>query len=213
MRAAIIGSGFIARVHATALRAIGVEIVAISGRTAAGAEAFGEGRAYDDLAALLEREQIDALHVCTPNAVHAAPALAAIERGIHVVCEKPLALSTDETRAMIAAAEARRVVHATCYHVRGYPLVEQMRVDVAEGVVGAVSFVHGRYLCDDVLFPTSGWRVDPARSAHSSCRRAPPAGRTSCCSNARGRRRGSPGTRRRRPRCAAGRPTGRRRSW
>jgi predicted dehydrogenase len=167
MRAAIIGTGFIARVHAIALRAIGVEVAAVSGRTAAGAEAFGEGRPYDDLGELLEREQFDVLHVCTPNAVHAAQALAAIEHGIHVVCEKPLAVSTEQSRAMLAAADERGVVHATCYHVRGYPLVEQMRVDVADGVVGDVSFVHGRYLCDDVLFPASGWRVDPDRSGPS----------------------------------------------
>jgi predicted dehydrogenase len=167
MRAAIIGTGFIARVHAIALRAIGVEVAAVSGRTAAGAEAFGEGRPYDDLAALLEREHFDVLHVCTPNAVHAAQAIAAIERGIHVVCEKPLAVSVDEARAMLAAADEHGVVHATCYHVRGYPLVEQMRVDVADGIVGDVSFVHGRYLCDDVLFPASGWRLDPDLSGPS----------------------------------------------
>jgi predicted dehydrogenase len=167
MRAAIIGTGFIARVHAIALRAIGVEVAAVSGRTAAGAEAFGEGQPYDDLAALLEREHVDVLHVCTPNAVHAAQALAAIERGIHVVCEKPLSVSTEESRAMLGAADERGVVHATCYHVRGYPLVEQMRVDVADGVVGDVSFVHGRYLCDDLLFPASGWRVDPVQSGPS----------------------------------------------
>jgi len=68
---------------------------------------------------------------------------------------------------MLAAADERGVVHATCYHVRGYPLVEQMRVDVADGVIGDVSFVHGRYLCDDVLFPASGWRLDPDRSGAS----------------------------------------------
>jgi predicted dehydrogenase len=59
------------------------------------------------------------------------------------------------------------MVHATCYHARGYPLVEQMRVEVATGAVGEVSFVHGRYLCDDVLFPASGWRVDPEQSGPS----------------------------------------------
>ena len=58
-------------------------------------------------------------------------------------------------------------MNATCYHTRGYPLVEQMRTDVAGGVVGEVAFVHGRYLCDDVLFPASGWRIDPARSGPS----------------------------------------------
>jgi len=167
MRAAIVGSGFIARVHALALRAIGVEVAAVCGRTHEGAASLGEGRAYDDLATLLEEEQIDAVHLCTPNALHAEQAIAAIERGIAVVCEKPLAVSTAESGAMLAAAEGRGVVHATCYHVRGYPLVEQMRVDVSEGVVGDVSFVHGRYLCDDVLFPASGWRVHPDRSGPS----------------------------------------------
>jgi predicted dehydrogenase len=167
VRAAIVGTGFIARVHAVALQALGVEVAAVCGRTREGAEAFGVGRAYDELGDLLEREHVDVLHVCTPNALHGPEALAAIECGLHVVCEKPLAVSTDESRAMLAAAEERGIVHATCYHVRGYPLVEQMRADVADGVVGEVSFVHGRYLCDDVLFPASGWRVDPARSGPS----------------------------------------------
>ena len=167
MRAAIVGTGFIARVHAIALQAIGVEVVAVCGRTRASAEAFAAGEAYDDLGELLAREHVDALHVCTPNAVHATQALAAIEHGIHVVCEKPLAVSTGESRSMIEAAEERGLVHATCYHVRSYPLVEQMRVDVARGSLGDLSFVHGRYLCDDVLFPASGWRLDPARSGTS----------------------------------------------
>jgi len=167
MRAAIAGTGFIARVHEIALRAIGVEVAAVCGRTRTGAEAFGSGRAYDELGELLEHERIDVLHVCTPNVLHAEQTQAAIERGIHVVCEKPLTVSPDESRSLLDAAEERGVVHATCYHVRGYPLVEQMRVDVDEGVLGDVLFVHGRYLCDDVLFPASGWRVDPARSGPS----------------------------------------------
>ena len=167
MRAAIVGTGFIARVHAIALQAIGIEVAAVCGRTRASAVAFAAGEAYDDLGELLEREQVDVLHICTPNAVHAAQALAAIAHGIHVVCEKPLAVSTSESRAMVTAAEERGLVHATCYHTRSYPLVEQMRVDVARGSIGDVSFVHGRYLCDDVLFPASGWRLDPARSGPS----------------------------------------------
>jgi predicted dehydrogenase len=167
MRAAIVGTGFIASVHAIALHAIGVEVAAVCGRTPERAEGFRGAAAFGDLEELLERERVDALHVCTPNHLHAEQALAAIERGVHVVCEKPLAVSTEESRALVAAAEERRVVHATCYHVRGYPLVEQMRVDVASGTVGDVSFVHGRYVCDDVLFPASGWRVDPAASGPS----------------------------------------------
>jgi predicted dehydrogenase len=167
MRAAIVGTGFIARVHAIALQAIGVELAAVCGRTRERAESFGSAAAYADLRELLERERIDALHVCTPNNLHAEQALAALERGIHVVCEKPLATSAEESRALVAAAEGGGLVHATCYHVRGYPLVEQMRVDVASGAVGDVSFLHGRYVCDDVLFPASGWRIDPAASGPS----------------------------------------------
>jgi predicted dehydrogenase len=167
MRAAIVGTGFIARVHADALRAIGVDVAAVAGRTLAAAEAFGAGTPYADLDALLDAERPDVLHVCTPNDVHARQALAAIERGIHVVCEKPLAISTDECAALVAAAEEQSVVHAVCYHVRGYPLVEHMRAEVADGALGELTFVHGRYLCDDVLFPASGWRVDPARSGPS----------------------------------------------
>jgi predicted dehydrogenase len=167
VRAAIVGTGFIARVHAIALNALGVEVAAVCGRTREGAEAFGVGRAYTDLGELLDGEQVAALHICTPNSLHASETLAAIERGLHVVCEKPLAVSTAESRAMLDAAEEGGIVHATCYHVRGYPLVEQMRADVAVGAVGEVSFLHGRYLCDDVLFPASGWRIDPAHSGPS----------------------------------------------
>ena len=161
-RAAIVGTGFIGRVHAIALRAIGVEVAAVCGRTLEGAEAFGEGRPYDDLDELLDAEQVDVLHVCTPNDVHAEQALAALERGVHVVCEKPLAVSTRGEPAMVdAAAERAGSCTRPATTSRGYPLVEQMRVDVAAGAVGEVAFVHGRYLCDDVLFPASGWRARP----------------------------------------------------
>ena len=166
-RAAIVGTGFIARVHARALRALGVELAAVCAHTGAGAESFGEGVLYTDLQRLLESERVDVLHVCTPNAVHAEQALAALERGIHVVCEKPLAVSTGESAALVAAAADRSLIGATCYHARGYPLVEQMRAECASGAIGTISFVHGRYLCDDVLYPAVGWRTDPVRSGPS----------------------------------------------
>lgn len=167
MRAAIVGSGFIARVHARALRSLGVEVVAVCGRTAEGAASLGEGTPYSDLAQLLDTQQVDALHICTPNDVHAEQALAALERGVHVVCEKPLTVSSEESARLVAVAAERSLVGATCYHARGYPLVEQMRVDRAEGRIGDVAFVHGRYLCDDVLYPAIGWRTDPAKSGPS----------------------------------------------
>jgi predicted dehydrogenase len=166
-RAAIAGTGFIARVHAAALRELGIEVAAVCGRTRAGAEAFGIGRPYANVDELLDAEQVDVLHVCTPNDVHAQQALAALERGVHVVCEKPLAVTAAESDRMTVAAAECGLIAATCYHARFYPVVEHLRAETAAGSLGAVQFVHGRYLCDDVLFPASGWRLDPARSGPS----------------------------------------------
>ena len=132
MRAAIVGTGFIARVHEGVLRSLGVEIVAVAGRTRESAAAFDAAPAYDDVEALLDAERPDVLHVCTPNDAHARSALAALARGVHVVCEKPLAVSSEECEALVGAAEERNLVNAVCYHVRGYPLVEHMRAALTQ---------------------------------------------------------------------------------
>jgi predicted dehydrogenase len=170
-RAAIVGTGFAARVHARALRELGVTVAAVCGRTRAGADALaaelGGTAAYDDLNELLRAEAPEVLHVCTPNHVHAGQALAALARGVHVVCEKPLACSSEESARMLDEAERRSLVAATAYHVRGYPLVEHMRAEIAAGALGRLVSVHGRYLCDDALAGPGGWRLDPARSGPS----------------------------------------------
>ena len=154
MRAGIVGTGFVSRVHVGTLAQVGVEVVGVWGRD-------------DDLGSMLDAERPDVLHVCTPNAVHAEQALAAIERGIHVVCEKPLAVSGEESMRMIEAAAHAGVVGATCYHVRGYPLVERMHSAVAAGELGELRLVHGRYFCDDVLVGAGGWRLRPESSGPS----------------------------------------------
>jgi predicted dehydrogenase len=102
--------------------------------------------------------------VCTPNLLHAEQAISALERGVHVVCEKPLGTSTEESARMLEALEASGRVGAVAFHVRGYPLVEHMRATVSAGRLGDVRVVHGRYACDDALLVSGGWRVDPARS-------------------------------------------------
>ena len=166
-RAAIVGTGYIAGVHAAALREIGVEVAAVCGRTRERAEELKIGRPYGDLGELLDSESVDALHICTPNDRHATEALTAIERGVHVICEKPLATTTEESAQMAEAATERGLVAATCYHSRAYPLVEHMRAERAAGALGEITLVHGRYFCDDLLFAPSGWRTDPAQSGPS----------------------------------------------
>ncbi|HEX6699297.1 MAG TPA: Gfo/Idh/MocA family oxidoreductase, partial [Gaiellaceae bacterium] len=154
MRAGIVGGGFVSRVHASALAQLRVELVGVWGRD-------------DDLGAMLDAARPDVLHVCTPNALHAEQALAALERGIHVVCEKPLAVTSEESVRMVEAAAHAGLVGATCYHVRGYPLVDRMRAAVGAGELGDVRVVHGRYLCDDVLHGDAGWRTRPESSGPS----------------------------------------------
>jgi predicted dehydrogenase len=166
--AAIVGTGYVARVHAHALRQIGVPVVAVCGRSTAGAFAGEVGAAaFGDLDELLATERPTALHVCTPNAAHAAQALLAIERGVHVICEKPLAVSSAEAQGLVDAAAAAGLIAACCYHCRGYPLVERMRAEVAAGAVGTVQAVHGRYACDDLFQLPTGWRSDPADAGPS----------------------------------------------
>ena len=161
MRAGIVGTGFIARVHAGVLRSLGVEVAAVCSRDPARAAELGTP--YDDLDELLRSAEIDALHVCTPNALHAEQALHALQRGVHVVCEKPLAVSTQESARMVEAGEG--LVTATCFHVRGYPLVERMRATAPE--LGEMRVVHGRYFCDDAVREPDGWRLDPELSGPS----------------------------------------------
>ncbi len=116
LRAAIVGTGAIAHAHAESLRELGVPIVGVADqvREAADgfAEKFGAEAVYEDLATMLAEARPDVLHVCTPPVVHAEQAVAALDAGVHVVCEKPAALSLAQLDEMTAAAERndRRLV-------------------------------------------------------------------------------------------------------
>ena len=109
LRAAIVGTGAIAHAHAQAIAATpDAELVAVVDRDLDHARTFAErwGRpeVADSLEALLAAGGVDVLHVCTPPGVHAEQAIAALDNGAHVVCEKPAALSLDELDAMTDAA-------------------------------------------------------------------------------------------------------------
>ena len=71
MRVAIVGAGYIARVHARIARELGGDVVAVCGQTLASAETFGIGMAYDNLGRLLAEQRPDVVHICTPNNLHA----------------------------------------------------------------------------------------------------------------------------------------------
>src|SRR5258708_29692017 len=117
VRAAIVGSGYIARVHARLIREIGGEVVAVCGRTLSAAATFGVGRAYDNVNAMLRAEKPDVVHVCSPNSFHAEQTIAALQAGAHVLCEMPMETASVEYLRLIDAADKAKCVSelASCY--------------------------------------------------------------------------------------------------
>lgn len=165
--AGIVGVGFIGVAHAEALRRIGVEVGGVVGsspeRTARKAEEAGLPHRHQSVEELLADPAIDVVHIASPNHLHVDQALAALEAGKHVVCEKPLGVTSAETEHVLSAAERSGRVHAVCLNVRFYPLCHQMRAMVAAGDIGTPRLVSGSYLQDWMLLPTDwNWRIDPA---------------------------------------------------
>src|SRR5690606_15559610 len=117
-------------------------------RARAAVASLGLDRAYDDLETLLADDDIDLVHVCTPNATHAAIAIAAIEAGKHVICEKPLALSSADADRMTDLAAEHGVIATVPFVYRYHPLVREARARIAAGETGRVLTVSGRYLQD-----------------------------------------------------------------
>ena len=162
MRAALIGPGYIARVHARLIQELGGKVVAVCGRTISSASAFGIGNAYDNVAAMLRAERPDVVHVCSPNPFHAEQAIAAFAAGAHVLCEKPMATSIDDANRMIDAADKARRVGAIAYCYRCYPLVRELRRLVRAGHFGELWRVGGLYLSQDVFDPAKyQWHFTP----------------------------------------------------
>lgn len=164
----IIGTGFMGVTHTEALRRLGINVVGIVGSTPERARAKAESanlpRVYDSLDALLAEPEIHAVHVTTPNDVHASQALAAMRAGKHIICEKPLAMNSTETAALVAAAAASGLVNAVCFNQRYYPMVHQAQAMVEEGAIGQPRLVSGGYLQDWLLLETDwNWRLEAAR--------------------------------------------------
>ncbi|WP_369046040.1 Gfo/Idh/MocA family protein [Sinomonas sp. P10A9] len=172
LRSGIIGTGFIGEVHAHAVRAAGGTVSAVAGRTTASAEraapALGALHAAASPEALIERDDIDVVHICTPNATHAQYTKLAIAAGKAVVCEKPLATSVEDAAELADLARRHRSVAAVPFVYRFYPAVREARDLARRGDAGRLWLLHGSYLQDWLASPqATNWRVDPARGGAS----------------------------------------------
>lgn len=181
LRIAIIGTGFMGRMHAHAWRTAPrffdlprepravVLVGSDAGRAAAAAERFGIPESADDWRRVIERDDIDAVDICTPGDTHAEIALAALAAGRHVLCEKPLANDiADADRMAEAAAEAaaRGVVAMCGFSYRRTPALAYARQLVADGRIGTIRHVRAQYLQDWLTDPEAPftWRLDRSRA-------------------------------------------------
>jgi predicted dehydrogenase len=164
----VIGTGFMGVAHTEALRRLGLDVVGIVGSTPARARAKAAMAplppVVDSVEELLADPAVAVVHVTSPNHLHAEHARTAIAAGKHVVCEKPLGVSSAESAELLARAEAAGVVHAVCFNIRYYVQNQNAAALVAAGAVGEPRFVTGRYHQDWLLLETDwNWRLDASR--------------------------------------------------
>jgi predicted dehydrogenase len=166
--AAVIGSGFIGTVHIEALRRLGVQVHGILGsspeRAAQRADALGVPRGYGSLAELLDDDRVEIVHVASPNHLHHPQVVEILDAGRHVVCEKPLALTSVQSGDLVERAARSGRVNAVNFNIRFYPLNQHAHELVAAGALGEVRLVTGRYFQDWLLLETDWiWRLEPDR--------------------------------------------------
>ena len=172
IRAGIVGTGFMGRVHANAVRAGGGTVVAVIGSgpesTARGLRTMGAGRGASSLEELVEAQDVDVVHVCSPNHTHLAVAEAVIAAGKHLICEKPLATSVPDAQRMTDLANEASVLASVPFVYRFYPAVREARERIAQEAAGRLWLLHGTYLQDWLASPDlTNWRVDPALGGRS----------------------------------------------
>jgi predicted dehydrogenase len=164
--AAVVGTGFIGVVHVEALRRLGVQVHGVVGssheRAMTRSRQLGLPPAYDSFEAMLADQRVDVVHITSPNHLHFTQARAVLLSGKHVVCEKPLAMTSAQSAELLELAASSGRVHAVNFNIRFYPLCQHLHGLIAEGGLGEVRLVSGQYLQDWLLLDTDwNWRLEP----------------------------------------------------
>ncbi|MFD8770976.1 Gfo/Idh/MocA family protein [Microbacterium oxydans] len=169
LRAGIVGGGMIAAVHAAAIRAAGHEVVGVATRTSSGGEAAAgklRARPFRDAHELIESDEVDVVHVCTPNGSHAEYVTRAAHLGKRIVCEKPLAVDLAEAQQLNDLAGSTGVQTAVPFVYRYYAAVREMRARIAAGPQPLL--VRGSYLQDWLVDSREwNWRVNDTQGGAS----------------------------------------------
>jgi predicted dehydrogenase len=170
---AVIGAGMAGRSHAAAYRMAGsvsgpglppIRLAAIADANVAlaedGARRYGYEKALPSWEAVAEDPSIDAVSIVVGNALHRPIAEALVAAGKHVLCEKPLAGSMEDARAMVALENQGKVVTAVGYTYRRSPAIATIRDHIRKGELGELTTLHARYWCDYACDPRGplSWR-------------------------------------------------------
>jgi predicted dehydrogenase len=173
IKVGIIGTGFIGPTHIEAVRRLGfVEVIGLAGSSKESAEEkaaeLGIPKAYGDYREMLNDSEIQVIHNCTPNHLHFTINKEAILAGKHVLSEKPLAVTSEESAELLALAKTHKVVHGVNFNYRQFPMIQNMESMVRGDHFGKVNLVHGSYLQDWLLYETDyNWRMDPKAGGNS----------------------------------------------
>lgn len=170
---ALVGIGFIGEEHVEAIRRTNLgRVVALVGRdlekTRRKALMLGVDKVYDDIHYVLEDKEIQVVHICTPNLLHYPMVKKALEAGKHVVCEKPLTMTSEEARELVSIAEQKNLINAIHFNIRYYPLIRHAKAVIQKGEIGRVYAVTGSYLQDWLVKDTDySWRLEASKSGET----------------------------------------------
>ncbi len=162
--AAIIGTGFIGPVHLEGLRRLGVPVCGVLGsspeKSRLAAERLSVMRGYSSLSELLADPNVAVVHITSPNREHFSQTMACLEAGKHVLCEKPLAMTSDESQKLVDAAKQSDRVCGVNYNVRFYLLCLEAQQRIREKSLGQIYHITGCYVQDWLMHDTDfNWRV------------------------------------------------------
>ena len=165
MKAAIIGGGFAGGIHASALRACGIELGAVVTRREETARAFAEKWGVSSWGTdpeLAFQKEIGAVHICTPPTSHRFFAEEALKSGKSVFCEKPLCIDPEEAGYLVRLAEESGKACAVNYNVRFHMAIQRAREILRSGTFGKPLLIHGSYLQEFHILPAPyDWRYAP----------------------------------------------------
>ena len=167
INAAIVGTGFIGKQHYEAIRRLpNTEVIAIvetdKKRAESFAQEFGIKHFFTDYDDLMDLEELDVVHICTPNSLHYPMSKKALENNIHVFCEKPLSLTSLESQDLVEVSRNSSSLHAVNLNYRSNAMVREMKQRVANEDIGKVLMIHGQYIQDWLMFDSDyDWHFLP----------------------------------------------------